>query len=290
MRVCVLCALFIVAITLTSSIEAKPLKPSSDAGFTASSSLRYTLVRVLPHARNHFTQGLEIDGDLLLESTGGYGVSALIAQQPGYIEAFRERSLPDTVFGEGLTVFGNAIYQLTWREQRAFVWNRDFELLRVIPYEGEGWGLAHDDTQLIMSDGSARLSFRRADDFAVTRTITVRDGTTPIERLNELEYAHGLIFANVWQTDRIAVIDPADGAVLAWLDLRELRQSLPPVTTAPAIDVLNGIAYDAARDSFYVTGKHWPRLFELKLDHLPLPRALRSSASPSGERPPSPAR
>lgn len=289
MRACVLSALFIVAITLTHATDAKPLKRSPDAGFTASSSLRHTLVRVLPRARNHFTQGLEIDRENLLESTGGYGVSALFAQELGREAVLRERSLPPSVFAEGLTVFGDSIYQLTWREGRVFVWNRDFELLREFAYTGEGWGLTHDETQLIMSDGSARLFFRDPDSFAVTRVITVRDGETPIERLNELEYVRGLIFANVWQTDRIAIIDPADGAVLAWLDLGDLREYLPPKTTAPVDDVLNGIAFDARRDVLYVTGKHWPRLFELKLENLPVPRALRSSASPSRERPPSPA-
>lgn len=287
MRVCVLSTVLIVTASLINTTDAESLKRRPDADFKASSSLRYTLVRVLPHAADHFTQGLAVDDGLLLESTGGYGQSALIAERLGRVEPLREQRLPVSSFGEGLSVFAGEIFQLTWREQTVRVWSHDFKLLRTMPYAGEGWGLTHDGAQLIMSDGSARLRFRNPRDFAVTRTIEVRDGTASIERLNELEYAQGLIFANVWQTDRIAIIDPVDGKLLAWLDLQALRAQLPAEIAADRHHaVLNGIAYDPLRDSFYVTGKNWPRIFELKLHGLPdgVGRSLRSSVPSSLRR------
>lgn len=290
MRSCVLSTYLIVIAMLIASTDATALKRSPDAGFKASRVVAFEVVNVHEHAHDHFTQGLEFSDGRLIESSGGYGVSALIEEEIGDSRARRTRRLPAAVFAEGLTQLHGVIYQLSWREQQLFVWSRDFELLRVMPYEGEGWGLSNDGRELIMSDGSDRLLFRDPTSFAITRTLPVHENGTPLTQLNELEYARGLIFANVWQRDRIAVIDPGDGQVLAWLDLAALRARLPP-DTPPRDDVLNGIAYDAARDRWFVTGKNWPRIFELRLGALPTPRAaLRSPASPSAAAPPSPAR
>nr|WP_245586258.1 glutaminyl-peptide cyclotransferase [Solimonas soli] len=249
------------------------LKRSSDADFKASSSLRYEVVRMLAHAREDFTEGLEICDGAMLESTGLYGLSALIRKRIDDGAVLQRRPLPAAVFGEGITCSGGHVYQLTWHEQLAVVYDaRDFTPQRVLHYEGEGWGLTHDARHLIMSDGSATLRFRDPDDFHVVRSIEVRDGDTPVTRLNELEYARGLIFANIWQTDRVAVIDPADGVVRAWLDLGALSARFDkPANWSASDDVLNGIAYDAPRDLFYFTGKRWPALFELRLHGLPKP-------------------
>lgn len=262
--------------TLASSClcnSAIALKRRPDAGFKASAHLAYEIVETLPHAASRFTQGLEICDGAMIESVGLYGVSALIRANLDDGEVQRRYVLPPNVFAEGATCFGGRIYQLTWRERAAVVYDAALQPLEVLHYEGEGWGLAHDADGLIMSDGSATLSFRKAEDFSITRTVQVHDGAQPVERLNELEYAHGLVFANVWQTDRIAVIDPDDGAVLAWLELGALKGKFErPPGWDPVDDVLNGIAYDAARDRWYVTGKRWPKMFVLKLAALPAPR------------------
>lgn len=262
----------------TQSI-ARKLKP--DAGFKASSTVLFTIKRTLPHAPNSFTEGLAICDGSMIESIGLYGVSALIRRQIDGSAELARHALPAHLFGEGATCFGDRIYQLTWREHAAAVYDDAFKLIEVLHYAGEGWGLTHDAGQLIMSDGSATISFRDPRDFHVTRTIAVHDGTTPIERLNELEYAHGLIFANIWQQDRIAIIDPADGAVLGWLELGALADRFAkPADWNASDNVLNGIAYDATRDRYFVTGKRWPLMFELELEHLPEPAAARAPQAP----------
>ncbi|MFT4046616.1 MAG: glutaminyl-peptide cyclotransferase [Solimonas sp.] len=250
--------------------EAMASKRSSDAGFKTSSSIRYEVVRTLEHARDDFTEGLEICDGAMLESVGLYGSSALIRKQIDDGVVLRRRPLPAIAFGEGATCMGDRIYQLTWREQAALVYDLDFTLLEVLRYEGEGWGLTHDAQYLIMSNGSATVTFRKPEDFSVVRSIEVHDGKTPVEKINELEYAHGLLFANIWQSDRVAVVSPADGRVLAWLDLAALSTRFDKPAHWNAVDdVLNGIAYDPRRDLFYFTGKRWPVLFELRLSNLP---------------------
>jgi glutaminyl-peptide cyclotransferase len=246
------------------------LKPRPEAGFKASSRLAFEIKRVLPHDPLAFTEGLELCDGAMLESLGLYGSSALNLRTLDSIEVLARHALPSTVFGEGATCFGDRVYQLTWRERTVVVYDRKLQPLTVLHYDGEGWGLAHDDRRLIMSNGSSQIVFRDPEDFSIVRTISVRDGETPVDKLNELEYAHGLIFANVWQSTRIAIIDPADGRVCAWIDLDGLSDRFDkPAGWNARDDVLNGIAYDPARDSFYVTGKRWPLMFELKLGRLP---------------------
>jgi glutamine cyclotransferase len=264
---------FVIACSLACN-DAIAVKRSSDAGFKASTSLRYDIVRTLEHAREDFTQGLEICDGAMIESVGLYGVSALIRKQIDDGTVLQRRPLPAAAFAEGATCLKGRIYQLTWREQAALVYDDDFTPLRVMRYDGEGWGLAHDDQHLIMSNGSATLTFRDADDFSIVRRIEVHDGDVAIDHLNELEYAHGLIFANLWQRDRVAVIDPADGAVLAWLDFAALSARVDKPAGWNAIDdVLNGIAYDDVHDLFYITGKRWPQMFVIRVHGLPKPRA-----------------
>ena len=224
----------------------------------------YTVVRAYPHDHEAFTQGLTFDDEgALYESTGQRGQSSLRRVELSSGAVLQRHDLHASLFGEGLTVFGDRIIQLTWQAGRAFVYDKaSFDLLQAFTYRTEGWGLTHDGQRLIMSDGSATLSFRRPDTFAETARLTVRDHRGPVIRLNELEYVGGEILANVWQTDRIARIDPHTGHVTGWIDLSGLLQS---GDRRQPVDVLNGIAYDARTDRLFVTGKWWPKLFEITL-------------------------
>lgn len=251
-------------------VDAKALKRKPDAGFKTSPSITFEVTRTLAHDPRAFTEGLELCDGTMIESVGLYGASALIRRPIESVEVLASHLLPDKYFGEGVTCFGDRIYQLTWREQTAVAYNNALQPQEVLHYSGEGWGLTHDAEHLIMSNGSAQIVFRDARDFSIVRTLDVHDGDTPVDRLNELEYVNGLIFANVWQRDRIAVIDAHDGAVRGWLQLGGLADRFAkPANWNASDDVLNGIAYDAKRDRYYVTGKRWPLIFELKLDGLP---------------------
>lgn len=223
-------------------------------------------VRVLntyPHDPQAFTQGLEYRGGELYEGTGLRGRSSLRRVDLESGEVLQQTDLDAAYFGEGITLFDGRIYQLTWQGGVGFVYDAEtFEPLDTVAYSTQGWGLTHDGTRLIMSDGSATIAFRDPETFETLETIQVSDGGDLIVRLNELEYIDGEIWANVWLTDRIARIDPATGAVLAWLDLRDL---LPPDERDSSDAVLNGIAYDAATDRIFVTGKLWPYLFEIEV-------------------------
>lgn len=233
------------------------------------SSLQWRITARLVHDTQHYTQGLVLHDDSFVETSGLYGQSALMIKARDTGEVARLRRLPPQWFAEGATVWDGRIVMLTWREQIAQWFDPDLEPLAQMRYAGEGWGITHDDAHLITSNGSATLQFRRADDFAIVREIEVRDRGAAVSRLNELEYARGLVFANVWQTDRIAVIDPTNGKVRAWLELQALKNQFEkPARWNPIEHVLNGIAYDAARDRFYVTGKCWPVLFELEVEPL----------------------
>lgn len=224
----------------------------------------YTVVRAYPHDHEAFTQGLAFDDQgALYESTGQRGQSSLRRVELSSGAVLQRHDLPAALFGEGLTVFGDRIIQLTWQAGRAFVYDKtSFDLLGEFTYRTEGWGLTHDGRRLIMSDGTATLSFRHPDTFAETARLTVRDHRGPVIRLNELEYVGGEILANIWQADRIARIDPHTGHVTGWIDLSGLLQ---PDDRRRPVDVLNGIAYDARTNRLFVTGKWWPRLFEISL-------------------------
>lgn len=258
-----------------------------DAQNFPTQTLKWRVTRALPHNVDHFTQGLEIHDGRLLESTGLYGRSALFEKSVDTGDVLRFAQLPRNWFGEGVTVWRDRIVMLTWLERVAQVFDLDLRPVAQYRYDGEGWGLTHDDTHLIMSDGSATLRFRDPDDFTIVREVEVRDGDSRIAQLNELEFARGRIFANVWRTDRIAVIDPASGAVDAWIDLSPLRAQLAlPPNWNPLDHVLNGIAFDPASGLFYVTGKCWPTLFEIEIAELPRIDDARDSRYPPfpGER------
>jgi glutamine cyclotransferase len=223
----------------------------------------YKIIHIYPHDRNAFTQGLEYRGGFLYEGTGLNGKSSLrkVDLQSGKV--LQEIRLDSKYFGEGITLLDRQIIELTWQSHRGFVYDRNtFQLTRNFEYSGEGWGLANDGRQIYMSDGTAQIRIWNASTLQETRRITVRDLQAPIESLNELEYVNGEIYANVWQTDRIARIDPADGHVTGWIDLSGL---LAGADLADGADILNGIAYDSQGDRLFVTGKLWPKLFEIQL-------------------------
>ena len=222
----------------------------------------YHVVRSYPHDPQAFTQGLVYRDGFLYEGTGLNGRSGIRKVRLETGEVLDVRPLAEQYFGEGITEFKGSIYELTWRAGVGFVYDAGtFEPTRTFTYPGEGWGLTHDGTHLIMSDGSAQLRFWDPATLKETRRITVRDANGPVPELNELEFVKGEIFANVWQTERIARISPVDGRVTAWVDLSGL---LTPAERA-GTDVLNGIAYDEKGDRLFVTGKLWPRVFEITL-------------------------
>jgi glutaminyl-peptide cyclotransferase len=223
----------------------------------------YRVVHTYPHDSSAFTQGLVMVGGMLYEGTGLNGRSSVRAVDLGTGRAIQSVEVPAQYFGEGLTDWGSNLIELTWKAQRGFVYDRfSMRLVRTFAYKGEGWGLTHDRQNLIMSDGTAVLRFLDPVTFQVVRTLSVSDGGRPVMELNELEYIHGEIYANVWQTDRIARISPQTGKVIAWIDLNGL---LAADERTEGNAVLNGIAYDQKSDRVFVTGKLWPKLFEIKL-------------------------
>lgn len=226
----------------------------------------YKVVHTYPHDRGAYTQGLVFDSGFLYESTGLLGQSTLRCVELETGTVLKSRALSAQHFGEGVTVCGDRIIQLTWRSQVGFVYDKDsFELWREFTYPTEGWGITYDGQRLIMSDGSSRLYFLTPENFQVTGSIEVTDNGQPVSGLNELEYIRGEIYANVWPTDRIVRIAPETGRVTGWIELAGL---LPPEDRTEPVDVLNGIAYDAGNDRLFVTGKLWPKLFEIELVRL----------------------
>lgn len=223
----------------------------------------YEIVHSYPHDPDAFTQGLAWADGRLFESTGLLGRSSLRETELATGRVLRRAALAPWLFGEGIAVVGDRIVQLTWHEQQAFVRDRDtFELRATLAYPGEGWGLTWDGRRLIMSDGSATLYFRDPETFAELGRIAVTDAGAPVTQLNELEMVGNDIWANIWGNERIARIDPASGRVTGWIDLKGLTPAAAP---GHPIDVLNGIAWDAAGKRLFVTGKLWPRLFEIRL-------------------------
>lgn len=223
----------------------------------------YRIVNRYPHDPNGFTQGLVFVDGFLFEGTGLRGRSSLrkVDLATGTILQFR--NLPAHFFGEGVTVYHNKVIQLTWRANLGFVYDKDtFQLIETFQYPTEGWGITHDGEHLIMSDGTSTLYCIHPKTYKEMGLIKVHDRKGPVSNLNELEYVQGLIFANVWQTDKIAQISPDTGEVVGWIDLSGLLRTEDRVHR---VDVLNGIAYDQRNDRLFVTGKLWPILFEIEL-------------------------
>jgi glutamine cyclotransferase len=222
----------------------------------------YRVVNRYPHDRQAYTQGLVFEDGVLYEGTGRYGESSLRKVDLATGNVLKLQELPSQYFGEGVTVLDDSIIQLTWQSRRGFVYEQSsFALLRDFTYATEGWGITHDGENLIMSDGTATLYFLDPETFQVIGNINVTDGDLPVHYLNELEYINGRVYANVWTTDTIAIINPGDGRISGWIDL----SGLLPAEDTTHVDVLNGIAYDPVHDRLFVTGKLWPYLFEIAL-------------------------
>jgi glutaminyl-peptide cyclotransferase len=222
----------------------------------------YEIVRSYPHDPNAFTQGLIYRDGWLFESTGLNGRSSLRKIRLETGEVIQQHRIEQRYFAEGLTEFNGALYQLTWDSGVGFIYDREsFELRRRFSYRGEGWGLTHDGSRFILSDGTPTLRFLDNDSLKETARVRVTDQGRAVDDLNELEFVRGTVYANVWLTDRIAMIEPSSGHVTGWIDLAGLTPEPSRFTNA----VLNGIAYDAIADRLFVTGKLWPTLFEIRI-------------------------
>jgi glutamine cyclotransferase len=220
----------------------------------------YQIIKKYPHDTTAFTEGLVFNDGVLYESTGLYGSSSLrqVNLENGVVQ--QEVFLPNLYFGEGLTLANGSLVQLTWREKIGFIYDKEtFGLLGNFSYSSEGWGLTFNGSDLIMSDGTSKLTFLDPVTFQFVGQISIHDGNSPVTNINELEYVNGEVYANIWLQQKIAIINPQTGMVKGWIDLTGIYQS------NNADDVLNGIAYDSQTDRLFVTGKDWSTLYQIKI-------------------------
>jgi glutamine cyclotransferase len=251
-----------VALVFSGAILAAAPAPFQTRTPPSAPVIKYRVVHVYPHDPQAFTQGLVFLDGYLYEGTGLNGRSTIRKVRLDTGEVLQVQKLESQYFGEGIAVKGDTLYELTWQSEIGFVYDRTtFKRKGTFSYHGEGWGLTHDGQRLIMSDGSAFLRFLDPATQKELSRIEVKDAGIPVGNLNELEYVKGEVLANVWQTQRIARIAPKTGRVTGWIDL----EGLMTAREYQAADVLNGIAYDAAGDRLFVTGKLWPKLFEIAL-------------------------
>lgn len=224
---------------------------------------QFEVLRIYPHDKRSFTQGLYFENGWIYESTGLYGRSAIKKIELSTGKTVKEQPLSGIYFGEGMTILNNEIYQITWKESTGFVYDKEsFSVKKTFFHEKEGWGLTTDGQQLIMSNGTATLNFLDPINFQKTRTLIVNIGRLQIPMINELEYIDGMIYANIWQTSIIVIISPQDGKVQGWLNLSSNLAIKPPGCFGC---VANGIAYDEQEKVIYITGKNWPNLYSIKL-------------------------
>jgi glutaminyl-peptide cyclotransferase len=259
---------FAVVMSLTLTASGCGTSPSTTTAMTQTitppvANYTFRIINTYPHDRTAFTEGLIYSDGFLYESTGLYGQSTLRKVDLTTGRVLQSSSLASQYFGEGLTLWQDSLIQLTWQTHLGFVYARDtFKLMSSFTYTTEGWGLTNDGSRLIMSDGTSTMHFLDPATFQVNGSIQVKDKGIPVVNINELEYVNGKIYANIWMTDKIAIINPATGDVESWIDLTGL---LPPFANPVAVDVLNGIAYDSVGKRLFVTGKLWPLLFEIEL-------------------------
>lgn len=244
------------------SAEADDVAYANDNQTQTDQVYGYKVVNVYPHDESAFTQGLVFEEGVLFEGTGQYGRSTLrkVDLETGVVQ--KEIGLPAWIFGEGITIWEDRIVQLTWRSKTGFVYNKEsFAETGTFTYQTEGWGITSDGSNLIMSDGSNALYFLDPETLQVLKQIQVKYKGEPVNMLNELEYVKGKIYANIWTKNSIAIISPETGDVVGWIDL----EGLLPKEDRTGANVLNGIAYDPLDDRLFVTGKLWPKLFEIDL-------------------------
>ena len=260
-RVTLAAVLFVIALLIAGgvlviilNIGQMPTDSGSPTHYT------YQIMKTYPHDTTAFTEGLVFNDGVLYESTGLYNSSSLrqVNLENGVVQD--EVLLPNQYFGEGLTVVNGSLVQLTWREKTGFIYNKEtFGLLGNFSYSSEGWGLTFNGSDLIMSDGTSKLTFLDPVTFQMVGQVNVYDGNTPVANINELEYVNGDVYANVWLQQNIAIINPQTGMVKGWIDLTGIYQS------NNADDVLNGIAYDSQTDRLFITGKNWPNLYQITI-------------------------
>ena len=258
-----LAAILLMAVTFPFADESSADTDAAVLAEPAVEKLKVKVLSVHPHDPTAFTQGLVYEDDVLYESTGHYGRSSLRKTEPESGTILERRELDSGYFGEGLALLGSRLYQLTWKAGVVLVW--DLETMLQIDehgYNGQGWGLTTDGERLVMSDGSPRITFRAADDFRWLSTLEVTLDGQPVERINELEWVDGKIFANVLGEEKIIRIDPETGVVDGVVDASGL---LTPQERR-MVDVLNGIAYDADSDTYWITGKFWPRMYRVAFE------------------------
>lgn len=236
---------------------------SSSASVPQTPSINYTIVGTAAHDTSFFTEGLEFYKGTLLESTGLEGKSKLVQYDLQSGKPQKQISLPAASFGEGITVFRDTVYQLTWRESKVNVYTvGDFKKIKELPFNGEGWGLTHDSTALIASNGSNNLYYYEPGTFKLLKKVEVKENDVPAVNINELEYVNGFVYANQWQMNYLLKIEPSTGNVVAKMDLSNLAQR--EQATNPHAEVLNGIAYNPETKKFYVTGKNWSKIYQLQ--------------------------
>jgi glutamine cyclotransferase len=230
-------------------------------------NINYNIMAVYPHDTTAYTEGLQWINNSLYEGTGLEGKSRLMKVDIATGKASQSMSIDPALFGEGITVLNNKIYQLTWQNHKAFVYDAStFKKLREFEWNHEGWGMTTDGKNLIISTGDSNLYFVDPETFKEKNIIGVTDNNGPVGNINELEYVDGMIYANIYQTDYIVKIDPASGRIVGKLNLSGLLNKANKPYNPASVDVLNGIAYNAEKKSFYITGKNWPALFEMKLN------------------------
>ena len=236
------------------SLEIMPVTPS----------ISYSIKAALAHDTSYFTEGLEFYKGSLIESTGIYGKSRLVKYNPETGDVLKQIVLDSTYFGEGITIFKDTIYQLTYREGVVHVYTADaFKKVKELPYtNGEGWGLTHDSTYLIGNNSGNNLYYYEPSTFKLVKTLPVNENGLPAVNINELEYINGYIYANQWQLNTILKINPADGNVVGKMDLTDLVQRVKQKD--PKAEFMNGIAYDSVKKKVYITGKNWPEMYELQ--------------------------
>jgi glutaminyl-peptide cyclotransferase len=240
-------------------------------GIPAPKDITINIIGIYPHDTSAFTEGLQLYNGKLYEGTGDYEASALQIEnlKTGKVEKKHKIGTAD-IFGEGIQVFKGKIYQLTWTNHIVNVYDQNNidKPIKTLQWPNEGWGMTNNGTDLILSDGTSTLYFVNADDFKIRSTIQVVDNLGPVDQINELEYVDGYVYANVWQTDYIIKIDPSNGHVVGKISLPDLiHQYAPSQYVEGRTDVLNGIAWDSTAKKMYITGKRWPKIFELTLNN-----------------------
>lgn len=244
----------LLAFVLTNKAWAESANPAHECG--------YEIIASFPHDEEAFTQGLLFENGYFIESTGAWGSSTIRRVDPKTGNVIDQRIISDDVFGEGAATQAGFVYSITWKAGVGYIWSLDtLEEVGRFSYEGEGWGLTSNGYSLIRSDGTSELTFLDPRDMKPIRKLSVADGITPVERLNELEWVNGRILANIWQDEKIAIINADSGVVEEWMDLTGLRE-ISDVRDGPD-SVLNGIAYDKVGDRLFVTGKNWPVLYRI---------------------------